>query len=393
MNQPLYIHDFAFHCALGKDKKEVFDQLIQERQFEFSKNDIFGETFYLATIPEESLPPVKNDYYSTHINKLAESSLSQINDTILDQIEKFGKERIAVIIGSCDNGSEVSRYSIAYHKKNGSFPKDYCLDKQKADFPARYIAAQYGLNGFIQLHSTACASSASVFASARRALYTETCDAAIVGGVDLAELPVILGFNTLEAVSKEPTNPFSKNRHGLTLGDASSFFVINKEPERALFKITGIGESADAEHLTAPSADGEGAFTSMKRALDDAGLSPNDIDYINLHGTGTQLNDSMEAIAVNKLFGNHKFASSTKSMTGHTLGAAGALELAFCAMTLSDKNPEGFLPVHHFDGEYDSEIPQIRLVQFTDKCANIKRCLSNSFAFGGCNVSIIIEKI
>ncbi len=157
--------------------------------------------------------------------------------------------------------------------------------------------------------------------------------------------------------------------------------------------LSGIGESADAEHVTAPRADGAGARLAMERALADAGISPSDVDYINLHGTGTKLNDAMESIAVHEVFGDVTPASSTKSLTGHTLGASGALEAAFCCLALSESNKECLLPVHRFDGLRDPELPEIHLVSRGERASRLKTCVSNSFGFGGCNVSLVLEKM
>ena len=168
--------------------------------------------------------------------------------------------------------------------------------------------------------------------------------------------------------------------------------MISKNPENAQFKVIGIGESADADHVTAPRADGEGAVQAIDKALKDAEISAADVDYINLHGTGTKLNDAMESVAVNRVFGNDTPASSTKGLTGHTLGAAGALEAAFCCLALSDENAERALPVHYFDGERDPSIPEIRLVKNGETAKRLNICMSNSFGFGGCNVSLILSR-
>ena len=393
MNQPLYIQDFSFHSVLGHDKAKVFDKLIKGQRGDFTTL-IHGEDhFCVSNIDTTNFPAPKDPYYNERINRLAEISLCDIEQSVQAAIAKYGAGRIGTFIGSCDNGSEISINALRYKKQHGEFPAGYKLDKQKADFPLEYIMSRFGFHGPCALQSTACGSSATAIATARHHIYAGDCDAAVIGGVDIASLAVVLGFNALAAVSATPTNPFSKNRTGITLGDASAFFLVTKEPANAKFKITGIGESADADHITAPRADGEGARLAMEKALDDACLKPSDIGYINLHGTGTRLNDSMEGTAVHKVFGDNVPCSSTKALTGHTLGAAGALELGFCCLVLSDANPEGHLPVHLYDGEFDPEIPAIRLVRQGDRCQGIRRIQSNSFAFGGCNVSLIVEKV
>ena len=393
MNQPLFIQDFSFHSVLGHDKAQVFDKLVKGERGNFTTLVHGEDRFYVSNIDTTDFPAPENPYYNERINRLAEISLRDIEKSVQEAIAKYGADRIGTFIGSCDNGSEISINALRHLKQHGKFPAGYRLDQQKADFPLEYIMSRFGVRGPCALQSTACGSSATAIATARHSIYRGDCDAAIIGGVDIASLAVVLGFNSLGAVSATPTNPFSKNRTGITLGDASAFFLVTKEPLNAKFKITGIGESADADHITAPRADGEGARLAMAKALDDACLKPSDIDYITLHGTGTRLNDSMEGIAIHKVFGDGVPCSSTKALTGHTLGAAGALELGFSCLVLSDMNPEGLLPAHLYDGEFDPEIPAITLVRPGDRRKGIRRIQSNSFAFGGCNVSIIVEKV
>ena len=407
MNKPLYINDFSFHCILGGDKSAVFDKLTKGVRGDFTQYDVAGVMRPAATIDPESLPAVADKKFDNRVNRLSQAALAGVEKTIRKAIEKFGTSRVGIFLGSCDNGSEASVSALRCFKETGSFPKGYVLDYQRADFPALFIAERFGITGMVSVHSTACASSASAFVSARNNLYAGNCDVAIVGGVDIASLSVILGFASLEAMSDRPTNPFSANRSGLTLGDAAVFFVVTREPcaelcapECEQLKVVGFGESADADHITAPRADGEGAYQAMKASLKDAGLSASDIDYVNLHGTGTSLNDAMESRAVNRIFGevNHADvpASSTKALTGHTLGAAGALELAFCCLALKSCSPQNnendcMLPAHLFDGVLDPELAPVHLVKPLESAKNLKYCMSNSFAFGGCNVSLIVE--
>lgn len=393
MSQPLYIHDYGFHSILGHSKLEVFEKLANGTRGAFTTLDYKDYHFHVSNIDTTAFPAPSDPYFDVRINRLSEMVLRDLEPSVQKAIAKYGAERIGVFIGSCDNGAEISVNALRYQKEHGHFPEGFRLDQQKADFPLRYVMTRLGLKGINSLQSTACGSSASVVATAKHHIAIGDCDAAIIGGVDIASLAVVLGFNSLGAVSDKLTIPYSKNRSGVTLGDGAAFFLVSKDPEGAQFKITGIGESSDADHVTAPRADGEGARIAIQRALDDAGLSAADIDYVNLHGTGTHLNDSMEGRAVYNVFGDKVPCSSTKGLTGHTLGAAGGLELGICCLVLSDINPEGILPVHCYDGEYDPEIPPIRLVAKGDKCKGIRRIQSNSFAFGGCNISLIVEKV
>ncbi len=393
MSEPLYIHDFGLCTSVGSDKESVWNALCGCGNPNFTLQNFCGKERLVGKITDEELFPVKNLEYDNRVNQLSEKVLSQMENSVLETVKRFGEERVGVFVGSSDNGSEESLSALKFFRENGFYPKGYLLKKQQANFAAEFIADRFHLKGPAFTHSSACASSASAFASARSWLSAGFCDAAIVGGVDIASLMVVLGFDSLEAVALSPTNPFSKNRAGLTIGEGAAFFVVSLGKENAKVMLSGIGESSDAEHVTAPRADGAGARLAMEKALADAEISPSDVDYINLHGTGTKLNDAMECIAVHEVFGDFTPASSTKGLTGHTLGASGALEAAFCCLALSDKNEGHLLPVHRFDGLRDSALPEIHLVSPGESSRRLKTCMSNSFGFGGCNVSLVLEKI
>lgn len=391
MNGPLYIQDFACCSALGTEKPTIWNALKNGSRPAFSRKSFYGQERLVVEVPAESISPV-DAQFDNHVNRLSEKVLCQMESSVRNAINEYGKNRIGVFVGSSDNGAEASLAALDAYQKTGLYPHGYSLRKQQADFAAEYVAYRFGLTGPVFTHSSACASSASAFASARNWIEAGFCDAAIVGGVDVETPTVVLGFDSLEAVSLKPTIPFSKNRSGLNIGDGAAYFLVSKNPMNAELKVAGIGESADADHVTAPRSDGKGAILSMERALLDAGISPSDVDYINLHGTGTRLNDAMEGLAVHHVFGDETFSSSTKGLTGHTLGASGALEAAFCCLALSRENEELAMPVHFFDGERDESIPPIRLVAQGNRAKRLRICMSNSFGFGGCNVSLILMR-
>jgi 3-oxoacyl-[acyl-carrier-protein] synthase-1 len=223
-----------------------------------------------------------------------------------------------------------------------------------------------------------------------------------VGGADSLCNLTIEGFMALESLSAEPANSMSRNRKGFNVGEGASLFLMERSTEPAI-QLMGVGESSDAYHMSAPSPDGKGALSSMRMALQDAGLSAGDIDYINLHGTGTLLNDSMEALSVSCLFPGVP-ASTTKGSTGHTLGAAGAMEVGICWLSLQSEDASGniHLPPHCWDGHGDSDFPKLTIVepgmilsrkdpgQNHPTNSKSRFILSNSFGFGGSNCSIII---
>lgn len=321
---------------------------------------------------------------------LMDDAISQIKESVDLAVGQYGRSRIGIFVGSCDNGTY---YSLPAHQqffKTGSFPSDYSFSRQKADAPAAYIKAKLGLKGPAVACATACASSASAMVKAGQLIKGGFCDAAVVGGVDIASRIVLSGFGALESLSAGLTNPFSRNRDGITLGDGAAFFVLSKDNLWKIgIQLLGWGESSDANHMTAPEESGAEAAVAIRKALASAALEPADIDYINLHGTGTRLNDLMESRAVSGVFGpGMPPVSSTKPITGHTLGAAGALELAICYSLITAG--DGKLPAQLWDGERDEELEPLNFAEKEKTYSCIRTCMSNTFGFGGCNVSLII---
>ena len=387
----IYISKPAVMCAAGNSLEELWNSVITKNQSGIKKvKACDNQDFYTARIENSLLKP-SSARYDMRIMQIEEQALNQIADDIETAKKRFGKDRIAVCIGSCDNGTE---FSVAGHKqyfKTDQFPKDYNIEIQGADYVSTFIAEKYDISGPVNTFSTACSSSAGATIKAAELIMSDLVDAAIVGGVDIASKTVLLGFNALEAVSPEITNPFSRNRCGITLGEAGVFYILSKEPLNANQKkveLLGWGESADAYHMTSPDPSGEGAKKAILSALKSAKISKNDVDYINLHGTGTKFNDSMESKAVDSVFGDYKVpVSTTKPITGHTLGAAASLELAICYSAINNVE----LPLQVWDKQKDAELPELNFVdESTDIQKPVKICLSNSFAFGGANACLVI---
>ena len=354
-----------------------------------------GKEFWAGKEDDILLSEKSAARYDMRLTRLEENALSQIEDVIFSAKEKYGSERIGVCVGSCDNGSELSLESHKTFFSTGKFDDDYSLEMQGADYVSTFISEKYGLKGPSLAFETACSSSASAIIKAAELIRAGFCDAVVAGGVDVASDIALMGFDSLEAVSSEKTNPFSKNRHGITIGEGAAFFVLSKDSlDGEKIRLLGYGESADAYHMTSPAPSGEGAFRAMKKALESSGLKPEDIDYLNLHGTGTKFNDSMEAKAVSALFGEYKVpCSTTKPLTGHTLGAACAIEAAICWAVIKNSslgNP--LLPVQVWDGIFDEEMPPLNIATkgSPDDVKKIDICMSNSFAFGGANASLVI---
>jgi 3-oxoacyl-[acyl-carrier-protein] synthase-1 len=221
--------------------------------------------------------------------------------------------------------------------------------------------------------------------SARKLLDQGLCDAVLVGGVDALCRLTVCGFSALESTSAEVSQPMSRNRRGINIGEGAALFLMSGTASAV--ELLGAGESSDAHHISAPHPEGLGAEAAMRAALKDAGLAADAVDYLNLHATATPKNDEMESRAVARVFTAGVAASGTKPMTGHTLGAAGAIELAFCWLALRD----GRLPPHVWDGEADPALPRLDLVarerRFARPAARV--CMSNSFAFGGSNACLL----
>ena len=336
---------------------------------------------------------------NNRVNQLLVAALDDMKAGLSAALRQWSPSRIGVVIGSTDNGAAMALSSMNRYKAEGCFPDGYSLEYQSAHNPAWFIRNRLGLKGPAMALSTACSSSAIALVCARELLETGLCDAVIAGGADIVSRAVYLGFNALEAVAPDYCRPFSVNRSGITLGEGAALFLVCREPfplyggvneESPVIRMLGAGESSDAYHMTAPHPEGTGAEKSMQRALNDAGLTSKNLDYLNLHGTGTELNDAMESRAVSRLFPEALICSSTKGLTGHTLGAAGAMEAGFCWLTL--RRGDGRMPAHRWDGEQDPDLPELRLAEATDVKPNLRTAMSNSFAFGGNNSSLILGR-
>jgi 3-oxoacyl-[acyl-carrier-protein] synthase-1 len=249
-----------------------------------------------------------------------------------------------------------------------------------ADFTRQYL----GLDGPAMVISTACSSSAKVFANARRYMSAGLCDAAIVGGVDTLCRMTLYGFNALQLVSQQPCRPADQDRDGINIGEAAGFALLEWDQGNRNICLLGYGESSDAYHMSSPHPEGRGAAMAMQQALEMANLRASDIDYINLHGTATPANDLSEDRALMSVFQGHTPCSSTKGFTGHTLGAAGIAEAIFSCIALE----QGLLPASLNTQQVDEAIHSSILLEPREQ--EVRRVMSNSFGFGGSNASLIL---
>jgi 3-oxoacyl-[acyl-carrier-protein] synthase-1 len=326
-------------------------------------------------------------------NRLAQLGLMQdgFEGAVRAAVERFGPGRIGVYLGTSTSG--ILSTEIAYRHLDpgtGALPADFDYAGSHNSFSvADFVGHLFELAGPMVAVCTACSSSAKVFAAAQRMIAADQIDAAIVGGVDSLCLTTLYGFHSLQLTSPEPCRPFDLARDGLSIGEAAAFALLERAPARletGAIVLLGAGESSDAYHMSSPRPDGAGARSAMQAALSAGGLAPGDVDYINLHGTGTPSNDQAESRAVTALFGNATACSSTKGATGHTLGAAGALEAVICALALKCGLMPGGLNRRQCD-------PQLELNYLTEnRRGPLRRVLSNSFGFGGANCALLFGR-
>ncbi|WP_148253024.1 beta-ketoacyl-ACP synthase [Aidingimonas lacisalsi] len=382
------LHPPAIVCSLGGDRETVVEALFSGRRG-LTDSDAFTPGRCLpigqvtAPLSDDSIwPPM----HRSRNNRLLATALAQLEEPLNRVLNRYPRSRIGTVIGTSTSGISETEQALAMAGRHAPFPPTFRYTQQELGAPAHFVAESLALTGPAYSLSTACSSSARALASARRLLRSGECDAVIAGGADTLCQLTVKGFASLEAISDRPSLPFSLNRDGINLGEAAALFVMTRD--EGGIQLAGSGESADAYHVSAPRPDGSGAHAAMQAALRQAGRMPADIDYLNLHGTGTHHNDLMEARAVADLFGAACPAcSSTKGLTGHTLGAAGALEAAFCWLALE----HGRYPPHIYDGHYDPELPELPLITAARPCRPTL-ALSNSFAFGGNNASLLLAR-
>ncbi|WP_404837889.1 beta-ketoacyl-[acyl-carrier-protein] synthase family protein [Aeromonas media] len=320
--------------------------------------------------------------YASRNNRLLLAALAQIHPALDQALAAFGPARVGLVLGTSTAGIGEAELAVAAARRGEAVPPDFDYRQQELGSPSEFLARYLDISGPAYTLSTACSSSARAFISGQRLLAAGLADAVLVGGADSLCGLTLNGFDSLESLSSERCQPFDEARQGINIGEGAALFLLSREP--APLALLGAGESSDAWHISAPHPDGIGAEAAMQMALAQAGLTPEQVGYVNLHGTATRLNDTMESQAVHRLFGDSVPCSSTKVLTGHTLGAAGAIEAALACLLLERSLP---LPPQRVTTP-DPALAPIRLVSGTTHLA-APRVLSNSFAFGGNNVSLL----
>jgi 3-oxoacyl-[acyl-carrier-protein] synthase-1 len=394
--KPLLLAEFTATSCIGQGVAPTLTALVEQRsglkrcEFETVKIDT-----HIGEVPGVDAQRLPKDLqiFNCRNNRLAERGVQQ--DGFFDAVQaaaaRWGRRRVGVFLGTSTAG--IMQTELAYRARDavsGALPPSFEYGTTHNSFSvADYLRQRCRLEGPAVVVSSACASSAKVFGSARRMIEAGLIDAALVGGTDSLCLTTLYGFHSLQLSSAAPCRPFDAARDGISIGEAAAFVLLERVPENLdadAVLLYGVGESSDAYHMSAPHPEGLGAKRAMQAALTAASMEPGDIDYINLHGTGTPSNDRSESQAVTSIFGPTTPCSSTKGATGHTLGAAGALEAVISALAIQN----GLMPGGVHTTRIDPNLTAHYIKE--NRRAQVKRVLSNSFGFGGTNCSLIFGR-
>lgn len=397
--KPVFIDTFTATTCVGPGNQSLLAALksgqsgLTPCEFDQVKIDTWIGKVSSVDTQENALPAALTNYECRN-NRLAWLGLNQDGflDNAKDIILRHGASRVGLFLGTSTSGIYETELAFRTITPNGSFAKSFNYSgSHSVSSLASFVRDLLGIEGPSFIISTACSSSAKVFSAAHRYIQLGLIDAAIVGGVDTLCLTTLYGFNSLQLTSKYPCKPYDATRDGISIGEAAAFCVVSNlrdhdKPHR--IELIGYGESSDAYHMSSPHPEGLGAQFAMRSALRSASIDTESIDYINLHGTATPSNDKAEGYAVNAVFDNKTLCSSTKGITGHTLGAAGAVEAVVSFLALENQLIPGSVGTAQLD-------PMIDLnYQLGSNSSPITTVLSNSFGFGGSNCSLVfrIEK-
>lgn len=392
--QPLVVTASTAVSAMGRGKAATLDAL-RARRTGLRPCDWGGvQAGYIGRVDgvEEHALPGALARFDCRNNRLAHMALHTdgFADAVLAAKERHGAARIAVVLGTSTSGIQATEDAFRDRDASGALPGGFDYEHTQDLFSAgRYVRDALGLRGPALVVSTACASSAKSFMDAQHLIESGVCDAAVVGGVDSLCRMTLHGFASLELISDEPCRPCDAERRGISIGEAAGFALLERadraggESGEDRVALLGCGASSDGYHMSSPHPRGAGAVAAMRAALGRAGLAPGEVDYVNLHGTGTRANDAMEDMAVSEVFGPTVPCSSTKGWSGHTLGACGVLEAVIAEACIREGLVPGCLGVREVDPAFRSD------VALENRPAPVRRVLSNSFGFGGINCSLV----
>lgn len=392
---PVAITAYSSLSACGMGNKAL-SQALLDNQSQLTPLSLFNIPFpsFVGEI-KQPLLAIREQLaeYNCRNAKVALTALNDKEGGVRDAVEaakeKYGSDRIGVIIGTSTSGLYETEAAYGVLLDEGKMPDDFHFVTEHAyQATPRFIQLELGLKRVCYAISTACSSGAKAIAAGQRLINSGICDAVLVGGVDTLCRLTLRGFRSLELVSSDPCTPMDKNRHGISIGEAAGLLMLEKpHAENAnAMKVLAVGESSDAHHMSTPHPEGKGAALAMENALQLAGLSLDNIDYLNLHATATKINDSVENRAVYRVFQDQLPCSGTKGITGHTLGAAGALETIIALTALQQQFIPGTQGLKNLDEDCQCQVIQAPLHN-----QDMQIAMSNSFGFGGNNASVIVS--
>lgn len=394
--EPLNISAATLVCAMGRGLDDVAANLRAERSGLRANDlpwlDVETHIGRVDGLEEIAVPAAQSDYDCRN-NRLAQMGLDTdgFSDRIAAATERYGADRIAVVLGTSTSG--IRQTEIAYAARDpetGALPVDFHLMETHDYFSLTdFVRRALALTGPGAVVSTACSSSSRAFVDASRLIEAGFCDAAVVGGVDTLCRLTVRGFGALELLDARPCRPNDRSRCGISIGEAAGFALLERAgqgdtPPAPFARLLGFGESSDGYHMSAPDPEGKGAQIAMRDALLRSGLRADQIDYVNLHGTGTPLNDRAEDAAVSAVLGPGVPTSSTKGGTGHTLGAAGITGVLLAGLCIQHGIKPKNLNILEVDPGFHSRI----LTE--SQTGPVQYVLANAFGFGGSNCSIVL---
>ncbi|MCP4446863.1 MAG: beta-ketoacyl-ACP synthase [Myxococcales bacterium] len=381
---PLAITGWSAVNALGTSRAAISESLYGGASGLRSCPLELPFTTFCGTVGDE-MPPLPSKYqdYECRQARLALGIYQGVSSAVDTALKKWGNARVALILATSTGGIAETETALQVHRRKGHFPAHFQMERQHNFYAhCRFLKMTSGIGGPSFVISTACSSSTKVFASARRMIAADVVDAVLVGGIDSLCLTTLHGFHSLGILSDQRCKPFSGERKGLSIGEGGALLLLEREGESAV-SLLGCAETSDAHHMSSPHPEGLGAILAMKQALEESGLSPQEIGHINAHGTGTLHNDASEARAVAEVFGRHVPVVSTKGYTGHMLGAAGATEAVFACMALEDQRIPKSLGADPVDEAIEMQVNQKQQERV------LKTVASNSFGFGGSNACAV----
>ncbi len=393
--QPVSITAYTAVTACGVGEKPLLDTLLEQRSCLKPARMIKLDFITYTGEVESALPEIRDELksYDARNARIALAALdcedSAFRKAVVAAAARYGAERVGVIVGTSTSGIYETELAYQAHVMSGRLPESFNFKHQHAWVAtAEFLKKELGVSGPCYAISTACSSSGKAVAAGQRMVETGICDAVVVGGVDSICHLTLHGFHSLELTSEHPCTPLDRDRNGISLGEGAGLLLLERQPTPdSSATLVGYGESSDAYHMTAPHPDGAGSAQAMRSALAMAGLQAEAIGYVNLHATGTRLNDQSEMRAMASMFGQETPCSGTKGMTGHTLGAAGAVEAVIALLALDHGFAPGTCGIRHVDDEFTH-----RVLTEVLPLPDIRYVMSNNFGFGGNNVSLIFAK-